>query len=96
VEVTPQIVFDFLEFRHEVRAGLRVGYRYNTALGDGGTLGGQIGKRWGHLLLEGLWGITVYPNAASKLRGDEVPEGTDFNFPPEFNYGLTVQVLYYP
>jgi hypothetical protein len=96
LEVTPQIVFDFLEFSREVRAGLRAGYRYNTALGSGGTVGGQLGKRWGHLLLEGVGGITVYPNAGARLRGEEVPEGTDFNFPPEFNYGLTVQVLYYP
>ena len=96
LEVTPQVVFDFLEFKHEVRAGLRAGYRYNTALGHGGTVGGQIGKRWGHLLLEGLWGITVYPEASAELRGEEVPQGTDFNFPPEFNYGFTVQLLYYP
>jgi hypothetical protein len=96
LEVSPQMVFDFLEFRREVRAGLRAGYRYNAALGSGGTVGGQIGKRWGHLLLEGLGGISVYPEAAAKLRGEEVSQGTDFNFPPEFNYGVTVQVLYYP
>ncbi len=38
-EVTPQLVFDFLEFRHEVRAGLRAGYRYNAALGNGAPSG---------------------------------------------------------
>ncbi len=69
-EIAPQLVFDFLEFRKGVVAGMRAGYRYNTALGNGGTLGAQVGKRWGHVRFEGLWGITVYPQAADRLRGD--------------------------
>ena len=96
LEVSPQVVFDVIELPREIRGGLRMGYRYNWALGHGGTFGGQVGKRWGHVLLEGLWGITVYPKAAEQLRGDRVPDGTNFNFPPEFAYGLTVQLLYYP
>lgn len=96
LEVSPQLVFEILEFPKEIRGGLRLGYRYNAALGQGGTFGGQLGKRWGRLLLEGVWGISIYPKAGDELRGDQVPAGTSFNFPPEFSYGLTVQILYYP
>jgi len=96
LEIAPQLVFDFLEFRKGVIAGLRAGYRFNTALGSGATIGAQVGKRWRHVRLEGLWGITVYPKAADRLRGEEVPEGTSFNFPPQIAWGLSVQLLYYP
>lgn len=95
-EVTPQLSFELLTFPREIRAGLRAGYRFNSELGQGGTFGGQIGKRWGHVLLEGLWGITIYPKASQRLRGDTLPAGTEFNFPPELSYGLTVNLLYYP
>ena len=95
-EVTPQLSVELLTFPKEIRAGLRAGYRYNVDLGHGGTFGGQLSKRWGHVLLEGLWGITVYPKASDRLRGDRLPGGTEFNFPPELNYGLTVNLLYYP
>ncbi len=96
LEVTPQLLIHVVTFSREIRGGLRLGYRYNWALGHGGTLGGQVGNRWGHFLLEGLWGITIYPNAADKLRGDEVPAGTSFNFPPQFSYGLSVNFMYFP
>jgi uncharacterized membrane protein YfcA len=96
LEATGQVVFEVLEFPREIRGGLRLGYRHNLVLGPGGTLGGQIGKRWGHLLLEGVWGISLYPDARDRLNGEQVPEGTSYNFPPELNWGLSVQVLYYP
>ncbi len=35
----------------------------------------------------------MYPNAATELRGDEVPERDGLIVPHEFNYGLTVQIL---
>ena len=95
-EVTPQLSFELLTFPREIRAGLRAGFRYNSDLGNGGTFGGQIGKRWGHVLLEGLWGITIYPKASDKLRGNRLAEGTEFNFPPELAYGLSLNLLYYP
>lgn len=97
MEVTPQLLIHVLTFRDDVRGGLRLGYRYNTALGHGATLGGQIAKRISpRFQLEGLWGVTYYPHASRELRGEEFPEGTNFNFPPEFGYGLSVGLLYYP
>lgn len=95
-ELTPQLLFEVAELKREVRAGLRLGYRYNWALGQGGSVGGQLGKRFGHVLLEGIFGLTVYPRAAERLRGDEVPPGSSFNFPPWLNWGFNVSVLYYP
>jgi hypothetical protein len=96
-EVTPQVLIDVVNFKNDIRGGLRFGYRYNTALGYGLTVGGQIGKRVSKkLLLEGLWGISYYPRAADNLRGDQVPAGTSFNFPPQLGYGLSVGLLYYP
>jgi len=96
-EVSPQLLIDVVQFKHEMRGGLRLGYRYNTALGHAATLGGQIGKHISpHLLLEGVWGLSYYPRASDRLRGDQVPAGTSFNFPPELGYGLTVDLLYYP
>jgi hypothetical protein len=61
LEVTGQAVFDAIEFSREIRGGLRLGYRHNFALGPGGTVGGQIGKRWGHVLLEGVWASASTP-----------------------------------
>jgi hypothetical protein len=96
-EITPQVLIDVVNFKDDLRGGLRLGYRYNTALGYGLTVGGQIGKRvTKKLLLEGLWGISYYPRASDNLRGDQVPVGTRFNFPPELGYGLSVGLLYYP
>jgi len=95
-ELTPQLVFEVAELKREIRAGLRLGYRYNWALGHGGSVGGQLGKRFGHVVLEGVFGVAVYPGAADRLRGDEVPQGSSFNFPPSLNWGFNVNVLYYP
>jgi len=96
LEIAPQVLVELVEFKNEVRGGLRLGYRYNAALGSGGSFGGQLGKRFGHVLLEGAWGISIYPKAAENLRGDQVPEGASFNFPPALNWGLNVAVFYYP
>ncbi|MEO7034354.1 MAG: hypothetical protein ABI548_10695 [Polyangiaceae bacterium] len=96
-EVTPQVLIDVVNFKNDIRGGLRFGYRYNTALGYGLTVGGQIGKRvTKKLLLEGLWGISYYPHASDNLRGDQMPADTHFNLPPELGYGLSVGLLYYP
>lgn len=95
-EITPQLLFELLQFKHGGRAGLRMGYRYNWVLGHGGSLGGHIGKRIGRLLIEGVWGLTAYPGAADRLLGDRVPEGSKFNFPPWLNWGLNVSLFYYP
>lgn len=96
LEVAPQLVFDIIEIKRELRGGLRVGYRYNWALGHGGSVGGQIGKRFGDFLVEGVGGITVYPNAAGRLRGDEVPANAGLNFPPALNWGVGVSIFFYP
>jgi hypothetical protein len=95
-ELTPQLLFEVAELKRELRAGLRLGYRYNWALGHGGSAGGQIGKRFGHFLLEGVFGLTVYPGAADRLRGEEVPAGASFNFPPALNWGFNVSFFYDP
>ncbi len=96
-EVTPQLVIHAVTFKDDIRGALLLGYRYNTALGHGATLGAQIEKRVSRtVVLEGMWGLSYYPKASDHLRGDQVPEGTSFNFPPELGYGLTVGILYYP
>jgi hypothetical protein len=95
-EVTPQLLFELAELKRDLRAGLRLGYRYNWVLGHGGSVGGQIGKRFGHFLVEGVGGVTVYPRASDRLRGERVPEGSSFNFPPWLNWGLNVSFFYYP
>jgi hypothetical protein len=97
LEVSPQLLIHAITFRDDIRGGLRLGYRYNAALGHGATLGAQIGKRVTRkLLLEGVWGVSYYPNAADRLRGNQVPRDTSFNFPPQLGYGLTVSLLFYP
>ncbi len=96
-EVSPQIVIHALTFRNEIRGAVRLGYRYNVTLGHGATLGAQIHKRMSrHVALEGAWTLSYYPNAAERLRGDAVPDGASFNFPPQLNAGLSVSLLYYP
>lgn len=96
-EVTPQLLLGDIKLGASIHGAFRVGYRYNWALGHGGTVGGQISKRYGHLQLEGLWGITIYPDAPEQLRSaDTVPDRTSFNFPPALTWGLTVGLLYYP
>jgi hypothetical protein len=96
-EITPQVLIDVVNFKNDIRGGMRFGYRYNTVLGYGVTLGGQIGKRvTKRLLLEGYGGTSYYPRAADNLRGDQVPAGTSFNLPPQLGYGLSVGLLYYP
>jgi hypothetical protein len=97
LEVTPQLLVGDIKLGSSIHGAFRAGYRYNWVLGHGATFGGQISKRYGHLELEGLWGVTIYPDAAERLReGGTVPEGTSFNFPPALNWGLTVSLLYYP
>lgn len=96
-EVSPQLLIDAITFRGDIRGGIRLGYRYNTAFGHGATLGGQLGKRIRRkLLLEGVWGLSYYPRAAHELRGDQVPREASFNFPPELAFGLTVGLLFFP
>lgn len=96
-ELTPQLLLGNIKFENKIHGAFRVGYRYNLMLGHGATLGGQLSKRWGHLQLEGLWGVSVFPGAADKLRADHtVRAGTSFNFPPALNWGLTVGLMYYP
>ena len=82
LELTPQLLINVVTFPREIRGALRFGYRYNTALGHAGTIAGQIGKRWGHLLIEGLWGISVYPKAEARLRDKEMPQDASFSLPP--------------
>ncbi|HXK17224.1 MAG TPA: hypothetical protein VNG33_05470 [Polyangiaceae bacterium] len=97
LEVTPQVLIHVGTLQREIRGALRFGYRYNVALGHGATLGGQVGKRWGHFLLEGLWGISIYPTADDRLRDREVvPAAASFKFPPALGYGLTVNFMYFP
>jgi len=96
LEVAPTFLVEVLETKDHMRGGLRLGYRYNVALGQGGTLGGQLGKRFGHWLLEGSWGICVYPKAEHNLRGDQVPQDASFKFPPFLNWGLNVSAFYFP
>lgn len=96
LEVSPQLLIHVLTLGHDVEGQLRLGYRYDVALGHGGTLGGQAGKRWGHVLLEATWGLSLYPNATEKLRGHEVPAGTTFNFPPVLGGGVSVDLMYFP
>jgi hypothetical protein len=96
-EVTPQLLLGDIKLGNEIHGAFRIGYRYNLALAHGFTFGGQLSKRWGHLQLEGLWGVSVFPNAADELRDeDAVPENTSFNFPPSVTWGLSVGLMYYP
>ncbi|MET0791733.1 MAG: hypothetical protein ABW061_09455 [Polyangiaceae bacterium] len=96
-EVTPQFVIHAVTFKHEMRGNLLLGYRYNTALGHGATLGGELESSIGRkLVLQGLWGITYFPDAIDHLRGDQVPADASFHFPPWFGYGLSVGLLFYP
>lgn len=96
-EVTPQLLLGDIKLGNKIHGAFRLGYRYNLMLGHGVTFGGQLSKRWGHLQLEGLWGMSVFPGAVDKLRDeDTVPAKTSFNFPPSITWGLTVGLLYYP
>lgn len=96
-ELTPQLLLGDIKFGNKIHGAFRVGYRYNLALGHGFSFGGQLSKRWGHLQLEGLWGMSVFPNAADELRDeDAVPQNTSFNFPPSVTWGLSVGLMYYP
>jgi hypothetical protein len=96
-ELTPQLVLGDVKFGNDVHGALRIGYRYNLTLGHGVTLGGQLSKRWGHLQLEGLWGVSIFPDAVAQLRKEgTVPEDPSYNFPPSVNWGLTVGLMYYP
>lgn len=96
-EITPQLLLGDVKFGSEVHGAIRIGYRYNLALGHGVTLGGQLSKRWGHLQLEGLWGVSIFPDAVAQLREEGiVPENPSYNFPPSLNWGLTVGLMYYP
>ena len=96
-ELTPQLLLGDIKLGNEIHGAFRAGYRYNLTLGHGFTFGGQLSKRWGHLQLEGLWGVSVYPNAVDELRDeDAVPENTSFNFPPSVTWGLSVGLMYYP
>jgi hypothetical protein len=96
-EVSPQVLLGDIPLTKTIHGSFRLGYRYNVALGHGGTVGGQVARRWTHWQLEGLWGVTVYPGATDRLREDgRVPAETSFNFPPSVNWGLTVGMLYYP
>jgi hypothetical protein len=86
-----------IPFENRIRGAFRLGYRYDLALGHGGTIGAQLSKRWGHLQLEGLWGISLFPRAQKKLRADAVvPNDPDFNSSPDWTWGLTVGLMYYP
>jgi hypothetical protein len=97
LELTPQLLLGDIQLGNKIHGAFRVGYRYNLTLGHGFTLGGQLSKRWGHLQLEGLWGLSVFPNAVDELREENVlPENTSFNFPPSVTWGLTVGLMYYP
>ena len=49
-----------------------------------------------HWPLEGIWGLSNYPDAADHLRGDQVPNDTSFNVPPELGYGLSFAASFYP
>ncbi len=96
-EVTPQLVIHAVTFRNDVRGNLLLGYRYNAALGSAPTIGGQIEKRvTRHWLIEGMWGLSYYPDAADRLRGNQVPKDTDFQFPPQLGYGISIGALFYP
>jgi hypothetical protein len=96
-EITPQLLVGDVEFGNEVHGAVRIGYRYNLTLGHGVTIGGQLSKRWGHVQLEGLWGVSIFPDAIARLREEgAVPENPSYNFPPSLNWGLTVGLMYYP
>jgi len=91
------LLVHLVTFKDRIRGGLRAGPRYNEALGYGVGLGGQLSKRMSaHWLLEGNWGVTVFPDAAHNLRRHEVPSSADFRWPPAINWGLNVAVLLYP
>jgi hypothetical protein len=96
-EVSPQLLLGDIALTKTLHGSFRVGYRYNVLLGHGGTFGGQIARRWDHWQLEGLWGISVFTQAAQRLRDKgTVPPDTSFNIPPALQYGLTVGIMYYP
>ena len=96
-EITPQLLLGDLKLGNKIHGAFRLGYRYNLKLGHGVTFGGQLSKRWGHLQLEGLWGMSVFPGAVDKLSEEHtVPGNTSYNFPPSITWGLTVGLLYYP
>jgi hypothetical protein len=96
-EVSPQLVIHVLTFKHEMRGNLLLGYRYNRVLGQGATIGGELESRVTRkLALQGSWGISYYPDAIDRLRGNQVPSDASFKFPPWFGYGLSVGLLFYP
>lgn len=96
-EVSPQLVIHAVTFRNDIRGNLLLGYRYNAALGHAPTIGGQIEKRVSrHWLIEGMWGISYYPDAADRLRGNQVAKDTDFQFPPQLGAGISIGALFYP
>lgn len=96
-EVSPQLVIHAVTFRNGITGAALLGYRYNVVLGHGATLGGQIEKRISRkLVAEGMLGFSYYPDAADRLRGDQVPVDTSFNFPPQLSEGITVGLLFYP
>ena len=97
LELTPQLLLGDIKLGNKIHGAFRLGYRYNLMLGHGFTFGGQLSKRWGHVQLEGLWGVSVFPDAVFKLQEeDAVPANPRFNFPPSVNWGLTVGLMYYP
>jgi hypothetical protein len=96
-EVSTQLVIHAVTFKHDMRGNLLLGYRYNRALGQGITLGGEIESRVTRkLVLQGLWGVSFYPDASDHLRRDRVPSDAEFKFPPWLGYGLSVGLLFYP
>lgn len=89
----------FLQGSARARIGAIGGYRRNTILGNGASLGGyavvDLGPR---LALEILGGITWYPDGNERASAEfGLAAGEEFGFPgPELVYAANVGLLIFP
>jgi len=81
------------------RVGAIGGYRYNSILGHGASLGGNAVVDLGpHLALDLLGGITWFPSGNARARDEfGVAAQDDFGFPgPELVYAAELALIFYP
>lgn len=81
------------------RVGAIGGYRYNSILGHGASLGGNAVVDLGpHLALDLLGGITWFPSGNERARDEfGVAAQDDFGFPgPELVYSAELALIFYP
>jgi hypothetical protein len=81
------------------RIGAIGGYRYNSILGHGASLGGNAVVDLGpHLALDILGGITWFPRGNERARDEfGIAAQDDFGFPgPELVYGVNAALVFYP